>query len=299
MADGALLFAVMGAALASERRRRSRGVPARPHKPHLALTTRVRLYWATRYALPRILISAAVLLVAAYGVVALVVMLPEHDGAIVALYGVPLLIAAITIALFAHGEPNDQTAVHLPPVSPAQPPMSQADSRMSDAEFDALEDEVDRQASTDDHRPQTTSQDPSKGAAARSGGSGRTIAPTSDDHGFSELVREAIDELPSEFIHALDHVAVVVSDQGSVQRINGRRQPLYGLYIGYASRGPFVIGAPSRSALPDRIVIFRDTLTHDYGQDPQRLRTEVTRTLRHELAHHLGWDEKGVSALGL
>jgi predicted Zn-dependent protease with MMP-like domain len=176
--------------------------------------------------------------------------------------------------------------------------MSHADWRMSDAEFDALEDEVDREASTDEHGPQTAIPSPSDGAADRLGG-GRVIAPTSDDDGFSELVRGAIDDLPPEFIHALDHVAVVVSDQGSVQRINGRRQPLYGLYIGYASRGSFIIGAPSRSALPDRIVIFRDTLMHDSGQDRQRLQAEVTRTLRHELAHHLGWDEKGVSALGL
>ena len=240
---------VMGAALSSHRRPRSRGVPARPRKPHLALTIRVRLFWEMMYPLPRILVSVALLLAAAYGVVAVVVMLPKHDGAIVALYGVPLLVAAIAIALFAHGEPSDQTAVRSRPVSPAQPQMSQADWRMSE--------------------------------------------------GFSGLVREAIDDLPPEFIHALDHVAVVVSDQGSVQRVNGRRQPLYGLYIGYATRGSFIIGAPSRSALPDRIVIFRDTLTHDYGQDPQRLRAEVTRTLRHELAHHLGWDEKGVSALGL
>jgi len=290
---------VMGAALSSHRRPRSRGVPARPRKPHLALTIRVRLFWEMMYPLPRILVSVALLLAAAYGVVAVVVMLPKHDGAIVALYGVPLLVAAIAIALFAHGEPSDQTAVRSRPVSPAQPQMSQADWRMSEAEFDALEDEVDRQVSTDEHPPRTAISHPSDGAAGRPGGGRRTMAPTGDDDGFSGLVREAIDDLPPEFIHALDHVAVVVSDQGSVQRVNGRRQPLYGLYIGYATRGSFIIGAPSRSALPDRIVIFRDTLTHDYGQDPQRLRAEVTRTLRHELAHHLGWDEKGVSALGL
>ena len=49
----------------------------------------------------------------------------------------------------------------------------------------------------------------------------------------------------------------------------------------------------------DRIVIFRDTLLRDFGHDPDLLRAQVTRTLRHELAHHLGWDEKGVRGLGL
>ena len=92
---------------------------------------------------------------------------------------------------------------------------------------------------------------------------------------------------------------MVVSDQGAVQRINGRLQPLYGLYVGYGGRSSFIIGAPARSAVPDHIVIFRDTLVHDFGHDPSRLRQEVTRTLRHELAHHLGWDEPGVRALGL
>jgi predicted Zn-dependent protease with MMP-like domain len=29
------------------------------------------------------------------------------------------------------------------------------------------------------------------------------------------------------------------------------------------------------------------------------LREQVRRTVRHELAHHLGWDERGVSDLGL
>ena len=41
-------------------------------------------------------------------------------------------------------------------------------------------------------------------------------------------------------------------------------------------------------------MIFRDTLLRDFGHDPELLKAQVTRTVRHELAHHLGWDEKGV-----
>ena len=49
----------------------------------------------------------------------------------------------------------------------------------------------------------------------------------------------------------------------------------------------------------DRIIIFRDTLLRDFGHDADELRAQVTRTVRHELAHHLGADELGVRELGL
>ena len=100
---------------------------------------------------------------------------------------------------------------------------------------------------------------------------------------FRALVRAAIDDLPLEFHRALEHVAVVVSD-------SGRRQRAYGLYQG---------DTIAQDYFHDRIVIFRDTLLRDFGHDPDLLKAQVTRTLRHELAHHLGWDEKGVRGLGL
>jgi predicted Zn-dependent protease with MMP-like domain len=55
----------------------------------------------------------------------------------------------------------------------------------------------------------------------------------------------------------------------------------------------------ARDFFHDRIVIFRDTLVRDFGHDPALLKAQVVRTLRHELAHHLGWDENGVRGLGL
>jgi predicted Zn-dependent protease with MMP-like domain len=109
------------------------------------------------------------------------------------------------------------------------------------------------------------------------------FALTSDED-FRALVRSAIDDLPLEFHRALEHVAIVVSEEG------GRRQRAYGLYQG---------DTVARDYFHDRIVIFRDTLMRDFGHDPEMLRAQVTRTVRHELAHHLGWDEKGVRGLGL
>jgi len=104
-----------------------------------------------------------------------------------------------------------------------------------------------------------------------------------NEEDFKVLVRRAIDDLPLEFHRALEHVAVVVSDEG-------RRSRAYGMYQG---------DTVAQDYFHDRIVIFRDTLVRDFGHDPDLLRAQVTRTVRHELAHHLGWDEKGVRGLGL
>jgi predicted Zn-dependent protease with MMP-like domain len=46
-------------------------------------------------------------------------------------------------------------------------------------------------------------------------------------------------------------------------------------------------------------VIYQDTLERDFGHDPDLLRAQVERVVKHELAHHLGWGESGVRGLGL
>jgi predicted Zn-dependent protease with MMP-like domain len=106
-----------------------------------------------------------------------------------------------------------------------------------------------------------------------------------DDDDFEELVRDALDDLPDLLRNLVENhnVAVVISD-------GGRRRRAYGLYHGDGA---------SRDDVPDRIVIYRDTLRRDFGHDPDLLRDQVTRTVRHELAHHIGFDELGVRDLGL
>jgi predicted Zn-dependent protease with MMP-like domain len=115
------------------------------------------------------------------------------------------------------------------------------------------------------------------------GGSDDDAYALEGDEDFAALVRSAIDELPLEFHRALEHVAIVVAD-------GGREHRAFGLYLG---------DRVARDYFTDRILIFRDTLTRDFGHDPELLRAQVTRTVRHELAHHLGWGETGVRRLGL
>jgi predicted Zn-dependent protease with MMP-like domain len=97
-----------------------------------------------------------------------------------------------------------------------------------------------------------------------------------------QLVAAELDALPDWLLDALESVPVVVCD-------GGEQAHAYGLYQGDGA---------ARDDRVDRIVIFRDTLLRDFGDDPARLRAEVRDTVRHEIAHHLGWDEGGVRALG-
>jgi len=108
-------------------------------------------------------------------------------------------------------------------------------------------------------------------------------APTGPPSAFDELVIAALDDLPREFQEALEKVPVTVSSEGF-------KYGAYGLYVG---------ATVARDTYPDHIVIFEDTLTRDFGTEPELLRAQVERTVRHELAHHLGWGEEGVRGLGL
>jgi predicted Zn-dependent protease with MMP-like domain len=106
---------------------------------------------------------------------------------------------------------------------------------------------------------------------------------------FEALVRSALDDLPTEFQRALDDVAIVVSDRGAEHHA-------YGLYVGARRGGTGFFGG---GGIPDEILIFRDTLVRDYGDDPARLRSMVNETVRHEVGHYFGFDEAGVRKLGL
>jgi predicted Zn-dependent protease with MMP-like domain len=100
---------------------------------------------------------------------------------------------------------------------------------------------------------------------------------------FDEYVVDAIDGLPEDLYDVVEEIPIVVSGRGHEYRA-------YGHYIG---------DTVARDDFRDHIVIYRDTLERDFGHDPELLRAQVERTVRHEIAHHLGWNEDGVRGLGL
>jgi predicted Zn-dependent protease with MMP-like domain len=107
--------------------------------------------------------------------------------------------------------------------------------------------------------------------------------PERDPNEFDQLVADAMDRLPPEFQELLGRVPVIVSHRG-------REFRAYGHHYG----GPY-----TRGDYEHRIVMYQDTLERDFGHDPDLLAAQVERTLRHEVAHHIGWGEAGVRGLGL
>jgi predicted Zn-dependent protease with MMP-like domain len=106
---------------------------------------------------------------------------------------------------------------------------------------------------------------------------------------FEELVGEALDEVPEEFLELMDNVVILVADDAPDHDPN-----LLGLYEGYAltSRGWDYSGV-----LPDRITIFRNPILAICDTEEDVVE-EVAVTVVHEIAHHFGVDDERLHELG-
>mgnify|MGYP001558040658 CR=1 FL=1 len=108
---------------------------------------------------------------------------------------------------------------------------------------------------------------------------------------FRELVEQAINSLPLEFVKKLNNVAVVVEDEPTgrqLQKLGISQQTLlFGLYEGIpqTKRGSY------SGVLPDKITIFKNSIEEIAGND-EEVKAQVRATVAHEIGHHFGLSEK-------
>ncbi len=117
---------------------------------------------------------------------------------------------------------------------------------------------------------------------------------------FAELVSEAIDSLPQEFLDRLENVQVDIEEWPSPEDLDsvglkpGDRRHLLGLYHGV----PLTSRTSYYMAFPDRITIFQKPIELVTGPDEERIREQVRHTVVHEIAHYYGIDDDRLEELG-
>ena len=117
-----------------------------------------------------------------------------------------------------------------------------------------------------------------------------------DRERFEALVEDAWDAIPDEFRERFANLAVFVEDEPSEEQLESAGvapgHTLLGLYQGVPlSRRGFGYTL----AMPDRVTLFQGPIER---ASPSRrdVPQVIYDTLWHELAHHLGMDEKEVRA---
>ena len=113
---------------------------------------------------------------------------------------------------------------------------------------------------------------------------------------FEAWVDDAWESIPESIRHEFSNLTVIVESEPSEEQLEAAGVPrgdtLLGLYEGIPLDQR---GWHYQMALPDRITLFQGPLERsvDHGTD---IRQAIYETLWHELAHHIGMNEREVRA---
>ena len=113
-----------------------------------------------------------------------------------------------------------------------------------------------------------------------------------EEEDFRKLVDESVLELPEEIRKQMDNVALCVEKRPTTEQLRklGTRSAgvLLGLYEGVPKT---TYGRGFGMILPDKITIFQESIQRFAG-NPEAVKELVRKVVRHEIAHHFGFDEK-------
>jgi predicted Zn-dependent protease with MMP-like domain len=114
---------------------------------------------------------------------------------------------------------------------------------------------------------------------------------------FEKIVAAVIDDLPDKIREKINNAAIFIEDFPSPEQMKKvhirNKYGLFGLFEGYAQAKKINFGP----VLPDRITIFRVPICSAYENRADCVR-QIESTVRHEIAHHFGSDEKGAAKAG-
>lgn len=117
---------------------------------------------------------------------------------------------------------------------------------------------------------------------------------------FKELVSWVMRTLPKEFEPYLENVIVEVADEPDLELLQRAGftdeeieagESLFGLFDPMDLPSAWSSESFHLHAMPHRLWIFRLPHMEEFP-DPKRLRTEIRKTVIHELAHHFGYTDR-------
>ncbi len=116
---------------------------------------------------------------------------------------------------------------------------------------------------------------------------------------FENLVDEAIDSIPEPLFRYMENVEILVEEwptQAQRRSVEiGEGNLLLGLYEGIPLTGRT---SNYGLVLPDKITIFRRPILMVTPPNDEAIRSQIRRTVLHEIAHHFGISDERLVELG-
>ncbi len=117
---------------------------------------------------------------------------------------------------------------------------------------------------------------------------------------FKKLVAHVMETLPKEFAPFLDNVVVEVADEPDYELLKqagltdeeiDEGESLLGFFDPLELPTPWAGDSVDTHDMLHRLWIFKLPHEEEYA-DPKRMRTEIRKTVIHELAHHFGYTDR-------
>jgi predicted Zn-dependent protease with MMP-like domain len=116
------------------------------------------------------------------------------------------------------------------------------------------------------------------------------------DEQFDQLITDAMNELPQEYITGLNNVVIIQADEPTPEQVIkmklDNQHVLLGLYEGV----PLTERSGGMTMLPDKITLFKHSILRVVNNEAD-LREQIKRTLWHEIAHYYGLNHSHIDKL--
>lgn len=114
---------------------------------------------------------------------------------------------------------------------------------------------------------------------------------------FEKLIDRALKELPKEIFEKMENVAIVVEKRPAPGQLRKSEIRAGNLLLGLYQGVPQIKwGRGFGNVLPDKITIFQESIER-LARTEDKVLEVIKNTVFHEIAHHFGFDEKGIREL--